>query len=174
VPVWFPKSLSGWPGWSEGIYDYLVPFADGPPASPKQLQYLLSLIQGAGHGGFRDARRPLELTSRQAGGKFTVGEASELIDRLLAAGTNPIRRDLSAGLPRSTESPNASPKVFGRRAPEGLETPQALANISIPGGAMSDSRADSRAELIQGVPAQMLADELARRGWTMIPPSDPF
>jgi hypothetical protein len=163
---------------SEGIYDYLVSFADGPPASPKQLQYLLSLIQGAGHGGFRDARRPLGLTSRQAGGKFTVGEASELIDRLLAAGTNPIRRDLSAGLSRSTESPIASPKVFGRRAPEGPETPQALANISLPGGAVSDSRADSRAdsrsELIQGVPAQMLADELARRGWTMIPPSDPF
>ena len=54
----------------------------GPPASAKQVQYLLSLVQHAGHMGFRDARGALGLTQRQAGGKFTVGEASELIGRL--------------------------------------------------------------------------------------------
>ena len=57
----------------------------GPPASAKQVKYLLSLIEKDGHTGFRDARGPLGLTQRQAGGKFTKGEASELIDRLLEA-----------------------------------------------------------------------------------------
>ena len=55
----------------------------GPPASAKQLSYLLSLVEKAGHTGFRDARGPLGLTQRQAGGKFTKAEASDLIDRLV-------------------------------------------------------------------------------------------
>ncbi len=55
-----------------------------PPATPKQVQYLLSLVQKAGHTGFRDARGPLGLTQRQASGKFSKNEASALIDRLLA------------------------------------------------------------------------------------------
>ena len=57
----------------------------GPPASHKQIQYLESLLRKAGHDGFRDARGPLGLTQRQAGGKFTKDEASTLIDQLLAA-----------------------------------------------------------------------------------------
>jgi hypothetical protein len=56
-----------------------------PPATSKQVQYLLSLVQKAGHTGFRDARGPLGLTQRQASGKFSRNEASELIDRLLAS-----------------------------------------------------------------------------------------
>jgi hypothetical protein len=56
----------------------------GPPASHKQLQYLEALVRKAGHDGFRDARGPLGLTQRQAGGKFTKDEASTLIDQLLA------------------------------------------------------------------------------------------
>ena len=56
----------------------------GPPASHKQIQYLESLLRKAGHDGFRDARGPLGLTQRQAGGKFTKDEASTLIDQLLA------------------------------------------------------------------------------------------
>lgn len=55
-----------------------------PPATPKQVQYLLSLVQKAGHTSFRDARGPLGLTQRQASGKFSKNEASTLIDRLLA------------------------------------------------------------------------------------------
>jgi hypothetical protein len=56
-----------------------------PPATAKQVQYLLSLVQKAGHTDFRDARGPLGLTQRQANGKFSRSEASTLIDRLLAA-----------------------------------------------------------------------------------------
>jgi hypothetical protein len=55
----------------------------GPPASAKQVDYLRSLVEKAGHTGFRDARGPLGLTQRQAAGRFTKGEASELIDRLV-------------------------------------------------------------------------------------------
>ena len=55
----------------------------GPPASAKQLSYLLSLVKAAGHADFREARHPLGLTQRQAGGKFSTREASELIDQLV-------------------------------------------------------------------------------------------
>ena len=59
-------------------------FAGGsaPPASAKQLDYLLALVRKAGHDGFRDARHPLGLTQRQAAGKFSRTEASELIEQL--------------------------------------------------------------------------------------------
>jgi hypothetical protein len=53
------------------------------PATAKQTQYLLALVQKAGHEGFRDARGPLGLTQRQASGKFSRTEASTLIDQLL-------------------------------------------------------------------------------------------
>jgi hypothetical protein len=59
--------------------------AQGRPASAKQLQYLLALLQAAGHEGFRDARGPMGFTQRQAGGKFTIDEASAFIDQLTAA-----------------------------------------------------------------------------------------
>ena len=54
----------------------------GPPASFRQVQQLTDLILAAGHVDFRDARGPLGLNQRQAGGKFTRDEAEELIARL--------------------------------------------------------------------------------------------
>jgi hypothetical protein len=54
----------------------------GPPASAKQVQELLALLQDAGHTDFRDARGPMGFTQRQAAGKFPRGEADELIARL--------------------------------------------------------------------------------------------
>ena len=54
----------------------------GPPASAKQVQQLLALLQEAGHVDFRDARGPMGFTQRQAGGKFTRDEAAALIERL--------------------------------------------------------------------------------------------
>lgn len=59
----------------------------GPTASAKQLQYLESLLAKAGYASFREARHPLGLTQRQAGGKFTTKEASDLIDQLLNSPT---------------------------------------------------------------------------------------
>ena len=57
----------------------------GYPASHRQVQQLTELILAAGHTDFRDARGPLGLTQRQAGGKFTKDEADDLIAQLEAA-----------------------------------------------------------------------------------------
>jgi hypothetical protein len=54
----------------------------GPPATAKQVQELLALVQAAGHIDFRDARGAMGLTQRQAGGKFTRDEADALIAQL--------------------------------------------------------------------------------------------
>jgi hypothetical protein len=56
----------------------------GPPASAKQVQELLALLQRAGYDTFREARGPLQLTQRQGGGKFTRDEADALRARLEA------------------------------------------------------------------------------------------
>lgn len=104
----------------------------GPPASSKQISYLLSLVQKDGYTDFREARHPLGLTQRQAGGKFTIGEASELIDRLVnGESAEPEPLDLSA-----------------------LTPPRDV---------------DDRAELLRGMPAEVLVAELERRGWTVSP-----
>ena len=59
--------------------------SSGPQASAKQMQYLESLLGKAGFATFREARHPLGLSQRQAGGKFSTGEASALIEQLLAS-----------------------------------------------------------------------------------------
>ncbi len=56
----------------------------GPPATARQVQQLTELLHAAGHTDFRDARGPLGLTQRQAGGRFTRDEADALIARLEA------------------------------------------------------------------------------------------
>ena len=61
--------------------------SSGPQASAKQMQYLESLLGKAGFATFREARHPLGLSQRQAGGKFSTGEASALIEELLASPT---------------------------------------------------------------------------------------
>lgn len=70
-----------------------MPFGQqaGPPASAKQIQQLLALLQEAGHADFRDARGPMGFTQRQAGGRFTRDEAEAFIDRLqdAAEGSGP-------------------------------------------------------------------------------------
>ena len=67
-----------------------MPFgqASGPPASHKQMQDLLALVQEAGHLDFRDARGPMGFTQRQAAGKFTRDEADAFIEQLQEGGGN--------------------------------------------------------------------------------------
>jgi len=57
----------------------------GPPASARQVQQLTALVVAAGHDDLHDARGPLGLSQRQAGGRFTRDEADALIARLEAA-----------------------------------------------------------------------------------------
>lgn len=80
----------------------------GRPASAKQVQYLLALLQAAGHDGFRDARGPMGFTQRQAGGKFTIDEASAFIDQLTSAGE---------GATDETPSPAPSPPATAAATP---------------------------------------------------------
>ena len=112
-----------------------------PPATTKQVQYLLSLVLKAGHTGFRDARGPLGLTQRQASGKFSRNEASALIDRLLAA---------EDGDERGGESNLAG---VGEQV------------------SAADRLEAERASIIAGMPAGLLAGELERRGWQVTPPA---
>lgn len=107
-----------------------------PPATAKQVQYLLTLVQKAGHTGFKDARGPLGLTQRQSNGKFSRQEASELIDRLV--NDDP---DAEAGGP-SGEQISAADRLEAERI-----------------------------EVLRGMPAGLLANELERRGWQVTGPS---
>jgi hypothetical protein len=112
----------------------------GPPASAKQIQYLQALMRKAGHETFRDARRPLGLTQRQASGKFTMSEASALIDRLASG------------------SIGADGELEGQMALTGEEI-------------AADRRIEAeRIEIARGIPADILAAELERRGWSVNPP----
>jgi hypothetical protein len=54
----------------------------GPPATARQMRELLSLLNGASHTDFRDARGPMRFTQRQAATKFTRDEAAAFIARL--------------------------------------------------------------------------------------------
>lgn len=90
----------------------------GPPASARQVQELLTLLQEAGHAGFRDARGPMGFTQRQAGGKFTRDEVATFIDRLQGA-----EFDRSAPADAPADAPAARQPAAGqalRDMPAGL------------------------------------------------------
>ena len=57
----------------------------GPPATARQVNELLGLLNEAGHTDFRDARGPMGFTQRQAAGKFTRDEAEGFIEQLQEA-----------------------------------------------------------------------------------------
>jgi hypothetical protein len=101
----------------------------GPPASARQVQELLALLQEAGHSDFRDARGPMGFTQRQAAGKFTRTEADALLERL---------RDPEPDSEKSIEVP-----IWRRSVQE---------------------------EVLSQIPAERLAVELRRRGWTVVEP----
>ncbi len=110
----------------------------GPPASTKQIAYLLSLIEAEGYD-FATGRHHYGLNQRQAKGKFSVSEASEMIDMLVE---------------RADTGPDDLPAIVdpvAKKAQEKIDT--------------------QRATLLRGIPAEILADELERRGWAVIPPA---
>jgi hypothetical protein len=87
----------------------------GPPASSRQVQELLSLLQSAGHGDFREARGPMGFNQRQAGGRFTRDEADALIERLREVESNPAPPLEAPGWRRSAQE-----QLFGRMDDEQL------------------------------------------------------
>lgn len=135
----------------------------GPPATHRQLQDLLELVIAAGHADFRDARGPLGLTQRQAGGKFTRDEADELIERLQAEAE--AAPDAEANPDPDAPAEAAAP---ASPAPRTAPRPKPAA-----GGAVAAARARREAEALRQlreVPDHLLAAELQRRGWAVMEP----
>lgn len=114
----------------------------GPPASARQVQQLTALLHAAGHTDFRDARGPLGLTQRQAGGRFTRDEADELIARL---------EDEAEGA--------AAPALPDETAPR----------IAVSSDRY-DRREAQRLAALRQMPDEALAAELQRRGWVVMEP----
>jgi hypothetical protein len=125
----------------------------GPPATAKQVQHLLALLQAAGHADFRDARGPMGFTQRQAGGKFTRDEAEAFIEQL-EAGDRP-------GSPTDTPEPATSP------AHEPAPARPAARRSATPGAATGSSNTE---QALRKVPSTLLAAELQRRGWVVMEP----
>ncbi|MGB8859173.1 MAG: hypothetical protein WCC60_07955 [Ilumatobacteraceae bacterium] len=114
----------------------------GPPATAKQVQELLALLQEAGHTDFRDARGPMGFTQRQAGGKFSRDEVAAFIEQLQQEAEQ-----------RETEpQPDARPVTPTRPA------------------AAPKSRPSAAEQALAKIPTPQLAAELQRRGWIVVEP----
>lgn len=117
----------------------------GPPATHRQVNELLDLLQQAGHTDFRDARGPMGFTQRQAGGKFTRDEADAFIEQLQA----------EVDESETDEAPAAVPKVTAATAPR---------------PAANAPRLTAADRTLRAFPAEQLAAELQRRGWIVVEP----
>lgn len=119
----------------------------GPPATAAQMRELLALVVAAGHTDFRDARGPLQLTQRQAAGKFTRDEAEAYIERLQAEADN-------EGATHSGVDP----------------TPQAPSTARTSSSVPRSRTTTGRKIDLRGVPSEILAGELQSRGWVVMEP----
>lgn len=123
----------------------------GPPATRRQLDELLALVHRAGYDDLREARHPLGLTQRQAGGKFTRDEADVFIEQLqcdvddVAPG--------GAGGQATSDEPRVTPPA-PRRGPV----------------TAAERSAAKQARAVRTMPSGLLAAELQRRGWAVMEP----
>jgi hypothetical protein len=153
--------------------------ASGPPATAKQVQELLGLVQEAGHADFREARGPLGLSQRQAGGHFTRDEADAFLDRLRDGGPAGADRAGAGRAVRPVHDAPAMPRTAAApMSPAGGAPPPARAPGDPTAARARRPQAaparGSTAQALRVVPDAMLAAELQRRGWMVIEPlSDP-
>ncbi len=117
----------------------------GPAATGRQVKELLELLNNLGHADFRDARGPMGFNQRQAGGRFTADEASELIDQLQAA----------------EHEAEQGPAAPARNGPE----PEAETAPAKPVSELTDHE-----KAIRTAPTKWLVLEVRRRGWTVTKP----
>jgi len=122
----------------------------GPPASAKEVAHLEALLGEAGYSSFKEARHIYGLSQRQAAGKFTRDEAAELIERL-ARGEGELDAATASAVVEETADAMASGRASAERA--------------------AKRAAHRQAEQVAALPAELLADELVRRGWVCIPPA---
>lgn len=128
--------------------------ASGPPASRRQVDELLALVNAAGFDDFRDARHPLGFTQRQAAGKFTRDEADTFIESLSAE---------SADQPSSADEVDVSPDTA--QTPGSRSKPTRSGPVTA-----AERKAAAQARTIRSMPSELLAGELQRRGWAVIEP----
>lgn len=134
---------------------------NGPPASARQVDLLLTLLRDAGYAGFRDARGPMGFTQRQGLGKFTGPEATAFIEQLQAnAPDHQADEPAPDPSPRKARSAPAAP-------PRAARSDAAKAR-----SAAVRAREARQADAVREYPAKVLAVELERRGWILIPPED--
>ena len=121
--------------------------ASGPPAPARDVARLAELVERAGFSSFKEARHPLGLTQRQAGGKFTRDEVDELVARLEA--------ELDGG---GTAGPEPAPSP-----------PRTTRSGTTSGGSATPRRQQQRS--LAAVADEVLVAELELRGWSCIPPT---
>lgn len=130
----------------------------GPPATVRQLKDLMALLEQAGYSSFREARGPLGFTQRQGGGKFTGPEAAELIEQLEAE---------AEGGPDLESAPASAPARKPRAKAKSAKTPVVVPAAST----IAAERREARLAVVaRDLPPHILARELERRGWILIPP----
>ena len=118
----------------------------GLPATARQMRELSELLVTAGHDGFRDARGPMGFSQRQAGGKFTCGEAQAFIDQL---------EEATCG-----QEPAAPPeRPAARRAPVATPRPATVRTMPV-------VRLDPAARALRAISDEDLLAEVRRRGLT--------
>lgn len=132
----------------------------GPPATGKQLQQLLALLEAAGHSDFRDARGPMGFTQRQAGGKFSRDEADAYIEQLEA--------EAEAGEGGDVEAAPAPAPSAARPKASAPKTGTARAGAAKAGS--GPERLTTAQQTLRRMPDDLLAAELQRRGWVVMEP----
>ena len=171
--------------------------ASGPPAAVQQLNRLAELLAERGFDSFKEARHPFGLTQRQAAGKFSSGEASELIERLEAesvVSAEPLPSTTSRASSKKPAVPAAAKAASGTASsrPSRSATPAAAQSAEVaadsaqvgsskttgaevPQSAAAQARAIKKRkareeEVATRIESEVMANELVSRGWCCIAP----
>ena len=171
--------------------------ASGPPAAVQQLNRLAELLAERGFDSFKEARHPFGLTQRQASGKFSSGEASELIERLEAesvVSAEPLPSTTSRASSKKPAVPVAakassrtsSSKPSRSATPAAAQSTEATADTAqvgsskttgaeVPQSAAAQARAIKKRkareeEVATRIESEVMANELVSRGWCCIAP----
>ncbi|CAN5526584.1 hypothetical protein BH10ACT3_BH10ACT3_05880 [soil metagenome] len=138
----------------------------GPPAHNKQLEQLEQLLRDRGYDSFKEARHPFALNQRQAGGKFTGPEATELIERLEAEAIVSGDAALVDGEVITTTAPARAAKAAPSAKTTGATAPVSAASAA----RTAKKRREREEEVATRIEAEVMANELISRGWCCIPP----
>ncbi len=154
--------------------------SSGPPATGKQVNELLELLEAAGHSDFRDARGPMGFTQRQAGGKFTRDEAEAFIEQLQSelygdgppAGSTPPASNRATPPPSkiAKRQPRTGTSSSKRSSPKRSSAPKRSSSQRPPVPKRSSSGGGSSSAALEDVSSEDLAAELQSRGWVVLEP----